>query len=1034
MKSLTDGKTVQLRGSLLARVQPWLTAFVCIVLAETVALGNSTSAGQTPEGDIASVPWVGEPGIQETVYEIMAREKQLTALGIKPARSKPVLRPDRQGLPQNPNSPDQSRELQTASAPALNEPVPLAPQILGTSFTGATYADTISYPPDTMGAVGPTQFIVAVNGRIRSFNKFTGIADGALNVSMDTFFNSVMTPPTSNNFTSDPHIRYDRFSGRWFVIIIDVPGGTTALPNRVLLAVSNGSTISSASSFTFFYFQHDTVTPAGDTGNFADFPTLGIDVNALYIGDNVFTPAGAFVGCSGFVVRKSSILGAGPIVVKAFRGLVPSSSSSGPYTPQGVDNDDPAATEGYFIGVDNAAFGTLIIRRVSTPGETPTISANIALTVPATAYPVTVPHQGNTSGANGYLDASDDRLFAAHIRNGRLWTAHNIQVNSSGVASSSRTNIRNGSRWYEIQNLTSTPSLVQSGTIFDSAASNPKSFWMPTIMVSGQGHVAMGFSTAGNTNYVNAGTVGRLSGDTAGTMQTPVDYTASNTAYNPPGDTGGTGGRRWGDFSYTSLDPSDDMTMWTIQEFCDASNSYGLRVVKLLAPPPATPISCSPSSVTQGQTNVSVTLTGSVISGSGFFDPGTNFPNRLAAVVNGSGVTVTSVTFSNATNITLLVTVSAGAATGARTITVTNPDGQAVTSAASILTINATPAHTISSSKTGNGTISPEGAVTVANNGTTNFLITASNGSHIASIMTNGHHITGSPYSGNGFVSTNYVWNNITADGTIAAAFAVNVYTLTVVSAQGGAYPGTTTTNWGSILSQWVTNSPVSLGVSTQVVCIAGTVSGNAYAQANFTNVTLTLTNTATLTWQWQTQYRLTTQTNGSGSVTATNSWYAAGSNAVLAANSGTYWHFTGWSGDTNGCLWGGNVITGAMTQARTIVANFAENLAPLGTPEAWLAQYGLTNGTPASAELTDTDADGMLAWQEYVAGSVPTNHGSVFLTLITMSNSAPWITWAPNLGTTRVYTVVGRTNLIEGTWGPTNTGSHFFRANVFMP
>jgi hypothetical protein len=90
---------------------------------------------------------------------------------------------------------------------------PLAPQPLGLSFTGATLADTGAFPPDTMGAVGPTQFIVAVNGRLRSFNKTTGLADGVLNTSMDNFFDSVMTPPTNDNFTSDPRVRYDRLSG-----------------------------------------------------------------------------------------------------------------------------------------------------------------------------------------------------------------------------------------------------------------------------------------------------------------------------------------------------------------------------------------------------------------------------------------------------------------------------------------------------------------------------------------------------------------------------------------------------------------------------------------------------------------------------------------------------------------------------------------------------------------------------------------------------------------------------------------------------
>ena len=116
------------------------------------------------------------------------------------------------------------------------------------------------------------------------------------------------------------------------------------------------------------------------------------------------------------------------------------------------------------------------------------------------------------------------------------------------------------------------------------------------------------------------------------------------------------------------------------------------------------------------------------------------------------------------------------------------------------------------------------------------------------------------------------------------------------------------------------------------------------------------------------------------------------------------------------------------------MAANFAENLAPLGTPEVWLAQYGLTNATPAAEELTDTDIDGLLAWQEYVAGSVPTNHESVFRTLITMNNSLPRVTWAPDLGAARIYSVIGKTSLLDGAWGSTNTGSLFFRAEVWMP
>ena len=385
------------------------------------------------------------------------------------------------------------------------------------------------------------------------------------------------------------------------------------------------------------------------------------------------------------------------------------------YTPQGVDNYDAAATEGYFIGVSNAAFGRLVLRRVSSPGGTPTISANILLTVPSTRIPLTVPHLGNTGGANGNLDGSDDRLYDAHLRNGRLWTAHAIGVTNTGV---SGTSTRNGSRWYEIQNVnTATPSLVQSGTVFTASASNTtaqKHYWFPTVMVSGQGHAALGFSTAGTNNRANAAYTGRLASDALGTMASPADYTATGAAYNPPSDSGGAGGRRWGDYSFTSLDPDDDMTMWTIQEFCDSTNSYGVRAAKLLAPAPPPTLTAAPTTIANGQPSVNIAITGtSQPAGEGFFDPGAGFAKRLGSSI--PGVIVNSVSYTDPTHVTINVS-TVGASAGSKNVTITNPDGQAVTSVG-LITVSGPSAPLITSASAATFTVGTAGSFQVTTSG-----------------------------------------------------------------------------------------------------------------------------------------------------------------------------------------------------------------------------------------------------------------------------------------------------------------------------
>jgi len=942
---------------------------VCCVAA--TAMCETAFAADAPGLALA-----GSKGQVETTASIMAR-----AAVTPPAGPRPVLRlqyPDRSQLPDNPAAPATSG-ISGGDIPKASD-VRKASHTTGLSFDAVTLSDTGNFPPDSMGTVGPTQFIAATNGRIRSFTK-AGVADSVLDVDPNVFFASVMTPVAGAvvlNFTSDPQIRYDRFTGRWYISIIDIPCTnatcTTTAPNRWLLAVSNNGTISGSTIWSFFQFQAD---PDPGT-NFCDYPSLGVDVNALYVGCNMFSNAGSFQGTNGYVIRKSSILGAGPITVTMFANMVSGGAGSGPFAPRGVDNYDATATEGYFVGPDNATFSTLMFRRISNPGSaTPTISANISMTVPTTTFPNRVEHAGNTGGANGNLDSLDDRLYAAMIRNGRLWTAHNFRVSAAGVASTAAA-ARNAVRWYEVQNLTTTPTLVQSGTVFDNAATRAaaRQYWIPSIAASGQGHAVVGFSMAGVVGATPA-YASRLAGDTLGTMDAPpttaaTTFGTTTSNYNPAADPGGGSGRRWGDYSYTVVDPIDDMTIYTVQEYNQALNSYAVRVGKLLSRPPATP-TCSGSPITFTGPTGNVVINATSTAGSGFYDPGANLPppalpfSHISATV--TNATVNSVTYNSPTQVTLNIT---ALASGLQNVTITNPDGQSVTANGCISVQAADLGITVTDGVT---TATPGGSVT--------YTITASNASSVAA--------TGATVADTFPAVLTCTWTCVGAGGgTCTASGAGNISD--TVNLPAGA--STTYTAACAI-------SAAATGTLSNTATV--TIAGDPNAANNSATDTDTLTPQADLSITKTDG--VTTATPG-GSVTYTITASNAGpSNAPGATVADTFpasltctWTCVGAGGGICTASGSGNISDtvnlpagGSVTHTASCTIS-ASATGTLSNTATVAAPGGVTDPTPGNNSATDSDtlsasADLAITVTDGVTTATP--GGSVTYT-ITASNAGP--------------------------------------------
>ena len=111
----------------------------------------------------------------------------------------------------------------------------------------------------------------------------------------------------------------------------------------------------------------------------------------------------------------------------------------------------------------------------------------------------------------------------------------------------------------------------------------------------------------------------------------------------------------------------------------------------------------------------------------------------------------------------------------------------------------------------------------------------------------------------------------------------------------------------------------------------------------------------------------------------------------------------------------------------------------PVRVPHAWLDQYPDLLGAAGGdydAAAGSVGANGLALWESYLAGLVPTDAQSTFRALIAMRDGKPVVTWTPDLGDARVYTVYGARNLGEAWQQVTDAPRdfRFFRVTVALP
>lgn len=457
---------------------------------------------------------------------------------------------------------------------------------VGQNFTGVEYGsyntNSSALPPDTNGAVGTNHYAEFINGMFAVYAKSNGLQ---LELKTDVDFWAAAGVGIDSLWAiSDPRLIYDPVSQRWFASQIDIDVFTQILDNMLgmnhfLLAVS--ATSDPTGQWHGVMFDSD---PAN--GNFADFPTLGLDGQGVYLSGDMYDGASdpnapVALGPTLVSFPKSDLLLPTPnfnnrtwfgIMDYAARGdvLQPAITFDGSNTGAVLAVID--------IGNTSSPYSNLVsfaVQNAGGPGATLSAAAFVPIppymvpdnaAVGAPLFTVLQP-DGTTD-----LQANDARLAAkVYTVGGVLYAVHNTLLNG-----------RVAIRWYRLR--ASDGTLLETGTLADTNLD----LFFPSIAANPQGTVVIAFNGSGLSTTVSSFAIAGLTVNGVTTFGNRVLLKSGVTSYHGDDETqAGYPTSRWGDYSATAVDPADPTRFWTIQEFPSDSGVWSTQITELRTAIPA---------------------------------------------------------------------------------------------------------------------------------------------------------------------------------------------------------------------------------------------------------------------------------------------------------------------------------------------------------------------------------------------------------------------------------------------------------------
>ena len=459
----------------------------------------------------------------------------------------------------------EAKELLPETGPSdLSKSAPVSSAgsfVLG--FEGISQYDAASFarnfiPPDTMGAVGTTQYMEVSNGAYAVYDKYTG---SQLSLTSDLTFWSSKAGLTGAN--GDSRVMFNAAANRWIVLSF------AASVANIQIAVSDtADALGSWKSTTF----------TGFSGGTADYPTLALDTNAVYIGTNNFKSgcnAGTtFCGTTLNVIPLDSLFNATTPTTANMKSFVTNYSD----TPGAVNVDRGFAIQGV-NSVTAGSSGSIVAASLFIEDSLAYKISGLTSSSAAGSFlgaqhylgesAFTTPEAARQPNAINpqVIDAGDERIGSSvYEANGRIYMVH---TESQGPGTDDKVH-------YVVMNAT-TYAILDEGDIGTAGYDT----YQGSIAVNALGEVVIGYNRSGPSVIDGKIRFYAQSFQTDATghlisTSSPILLKESLTDdYHNGAAFGGvaTGRQRWGDYSQVSVDPTDAHGFYLIGQFAREYNN-----------------------------------------------------------------------------------------------------------------------------------------------------------------------------------------------------------------------------------------------------------------------------------------------------------------------------------------------------------------------------------------------------------------------------------------------------------------------------